>query len=109
MALILPLEVLEIERGASKTEIKKAYHKVLTLHYVHTNHFRQLTEARSPRSIVIPTRFLKMKERRPTSGSKPSVKHTKFCMTMTSENSMTPTAWLLSRRAPVVLMVWVKT
>ena len=43
-ALTLKLEVLEIERGASKTEIKKAYHKVLTLQYALSSHFPRLPD-----------------------------------------------------------------
>lgn len=100
-------EILEVHRGASKDEIRKAYRKVNISEKValvfHFNHIVGMQDADAvsiydnrPPSPVIPIRSQKANERKQRSDSNLSNRPTIFSTMMRSDISTIPMAWARS-------------
>jgi hypothetical protein len=94
------IEVLNIQRSATKAEIKKAYHKVnhptlcaSQLQFEKTNTYPR------PPSHPTPTRSPTSSAKKPTKSSKPFRKPTKSSATNRLATSTMSTAWRLSKKA----------
>jgi hypothetical protein len=94
---------LGIHKTATKTEIKKAYHRVSSLKGTFSDKY--LTYLRR-HSNITQTRSQSISVKKQTSSSNPSVKHMRFFMMRINDIYMIPMACLPSMEAGRVAAEW---